>query len=117
MGAKKKARSRQKQAVRDALSDHSSSNSSDGENAKAPHLFQAGDNLERFLVHIHTCKKNDSKRLGKFMPRLTRDLERGKFATEEIVQDLMSEYDHKFNMGSMERIAIMGKLRSATRNA
>jgi hypothetical protein len=120
MGAKKKARSRQKQAIRDAcsLSDSSSnSHTSDGETCpRFPHFLLPGDNLHKFLTHIHTCKKADSRRLSKFMPSLNHDLSMGNHAAEDLVGDFMMEYDSKFkNMGDLERIAIMGKLRMATK--
>ena len=57
------------------------------------HLYHDGDNLERFLVHIHTCKKQNSRRLDKFMPNLHRLLEQGKVSAEDIVTDVMAVYD------------------------
>ena len=65
MGAKKKARSRQKQAVRDACLVEVTP--VDKENKG--HLFQPGDSLEKYLVMIHTCKKQNSKPLNKVRPR------------------------------------------------
>ena len=50
------------------------------------------------------------------MPRLNHDLTRGHYPSEALVKDIMSEYDCKFkNVGEPERLAIMGKLRIATK--
>ena len=59
------------------------------------HLYQPGDDLERFLVHIHTCKKNEATRrkLEKYLPSLYRLLEKGKVAPDEIISDVMAVYD------------------------
>lgn len=89
MGAKKKARSRRKEAIKDACMVDSVLH--DKENKG--HLYQPGDDLERFLVHIHTCKKQNSRRMERFMPTLFRHLEQGKVTAEEIVKDVMAVYD------------------------